>query len=107
VPQRLRSRYFQRVSKGEETVYEVSSEVSKLVSFARLNLMGEWPMRGQFDLILCRNVMIYFNDDTRTILGRRFAEVLTPDGVLLIGHAESLANLAQPLRVIQPAIYAH
>ena len=107
VPQRLRGRHLQRVSRSDQAVYEVSSEVRQLVSFARLNLMGEWPMRGQFDLVLCRNVMIYFNDDTRTMLGRRFAEVLASDGVLMIGHAESLANLAQPLRLIQPAIYAH
>ncbi len=107
IPQRLRGRYLQRSAQAEQVVYEVSPEVTALVSFARLNLMGDWPMRGQFDLILCRNVMIYFNDQTRTMLGRRFAEFLAPDGVVMIGHAESLASLDQPLRLIRPAIYTH
>jgi chemotaxis protein methyltransferase CheR len=107
VPQRFRTKYLQRVTTGGQTSFDVSPDVTKLVSFARLNLMGDWPMRGQFDLILCRNVMIYFNDDTRTTLGRRFAEHLAPDGVLMIGHAESLASLDQPLQLIRPAIYAH
>ena len=107
IPQRLRTRYLHRVADGGQVSYDISPEVTALVSFARLNLMGDWPMRGQFDLILCRNVMIYFNDDTRTTLGRRFAEHLAPDGALMIGHAESLASLDQPLQLIRPAIYAH
>lgn len=107
IPQRLRGRYLQRSVQAGQVVYEVSPEVTALVSFARLNLMGDWPMRGQFDLILCRNVMIYFNDETRTMLGRRFAEFLAPDGVVMIGHAESLASLEQPLQLIRPAIYTH
>jgi chemotaxis protein methyltransferase CheR len=107
VPSRLRGRYLQRVLDDGKICFQVSPEVTSLVSFARLNLMGDWPMRGQFDLILCRNVMIYFNDETRTMLGRRFADQLAPDGVLMIGHAESLASLDQPLQLICPAIYAH
>ena len=51
--------------------------------------------------------MIYFNDDTRTVLGRRFADQLAEGGLLMIGHAESLASLDQPLQLIRPAIYAH
>lgn len=107
VPPRLRARYLQRVQNAGQVGYQLSPEVTALVAFARLNLMSDWPMRGQFDLILCRNVMIYFNDETRTTLGRRFAEQLAPDGLLLIGHAESLASLEQPLQLIRPAIYAH
>jgi chemotaxis protein methyltransferase CheR len=107
VPSRLRSRYLQRSPSAGQAAFQVSPEVTQLVSFARLNLMGDWPMRGQFDLILCRNVMIYFNDETRTVLGRRFAEKLAEGGLLMIGHAESLASLDQPLQLIRPAIYAH
>jgi chemotaxis protein methyltransferase CheR len=107
VPTRLRGRYLQRVQDAGQVGYRINPDVTALVSFARLNLMGDWPMRGQFDLILCRNVMIYFNDETRTVLGRRFAERLAPDGLLLIGHAESLASLEQPLQLIRPAIYSH
>mgnify|MGYP001557505280 CR=1 FL=1 len=69
IPSALRGRYLERVSEDGQVNFQVSPEVTQLVSFARLNLMGDWPMRGQFDLILCRNVMIYFNDDTRPTLG--------------------------------------
>jgi chemotaxis protein methyltransferase CheR len=105
VPAELRGKYLRRVP-GEQS-FEVTSDVTSRVSFARLNLMGDWPMKGPFDLILCRNVMIYFDDDTRATLVRRYAELLSERGVLMIGHAESLASLDQPLRLIRPAIYAH
>ncbi|HYQ15844.1 MAG TPA: protein-glutamate O-methyltransferase CheR, partial [Polyangiaceae bacterium] len=105
IPSRLRPRFLQRVVGAAPPTYEVSFEAAGLVSFARLNLMGDWPMRGRFDLILCRNVMIYFNDETRAQLGHRFADRLAPGGVLMIGHAESLANLDQPLQLLRPAIY--
>ncbi len=107
VPKDLRGKYLRRVTDGDKQEFEVTPEVTARVSFARLNLMGEWPMKGPFDLILCRNVMIYFNDETRTTLAHRYAELLSPSGVLMIGHAESLAALKQPLRLIKPAIYAH
>ncbi len=107
VPQRLRSKYLRRTLEEGQAAYEVTSDVTALVAFARLNLMGDWPMRGRFDLILCRNVMIYFSDDTRTTLACRFAELLAPGAPLMIGHAESLASLDQPLQLIEPAIYAH
>ena len=107
IPQRLRSKYLRRSVQDGQASYEVTSDVTALVSFARLNLMGDWPMRRAFDLILCRNVMIYFTDETRTTLACRFAELLAPGATLMIGHAESLASLEQPLQLIEPAIYAH
>jgi chemotaxis protein methyltransferase CheR len=93
--------------RGDDRHFEIKPDVRKLVSFARLNLMDEWPMQGTFDLILCRNVMIYFEPETRALLARRFAECLSDDGCLFIGHTESLQNLDHPLRRVQPAIYSH
>jgi chemotaxis protein methyltransferase CheR len=107
VPAALRGRHMRKVLGESPQMYEMSEEVKAKVSFARLNLMGKWPMRGPFDLILCRNVMIYFSDQTRTTLAVRFAELLGPGAVLMIGHAESLASLEQPLQLLEPAIYAH
>lgn len=107
IPATLRSKYLRRVPGAGAPSYDVSPDVAARVSFARLNLMGAWPMKGPFDLILCRNVMIYFNDQTRTTLARRFASLLVPGAPLMIGHAESLASLDQPLQLIEPAIYAH
>lgn len=77
----------------------------RLVQFARLNLMAEWPVARAFDVILCRNVMIYFARSTREQLLQRFREWLNPGGYLLVGHAESLSGLSHALRYVQPATY--
>ena len=62
-------------------------------------------MKGPFDLIFCRNVMIYFDDPTRELLVNRFAELLAPGGFLFIGHSESLSSLKTALRYVKPAVY--
>ena len=83
----------------------VQDSTRRLVQFARLNLMAEWPIARTFDVILCRNVMIYFARDTRERLLQRFKEWLTPGGYLLVGHAESLSGMSHTLRYVQPATY--
>ena len=87
--------------------FEVKPDVRKIVTFGRLNLNapGPWPMKGPFDLIFCRNVMIYFDDPTREKLVARFAELLEPGGFLFIGHSESLSSLKTSLRYVKPAVY--
>ena len=76
-----------------------------MVTFGPLNLMGRWPMNGPFEVILCRNVMIYFDRPTRETLVRRFRELLRPGGHLLVGHSESLNGMSHELEYVQPAVY--
>lgn len=76
-----------------------------LVKFAPLNLMEQWPMRGPFDAIFCRNVMIYFDKHTQQRLVERFWSLLRPGGHLFVGHSESLTGTAHRFRYIQPAVY--
>lgn len=80
--------------------------VRELVQFAGLNLLGEWPMRGPFDAIFCRNVMIYFDAPTRNELVQRFRTHLAPEGWLFVGHCESLGPAPAGLRAVAPATYA-
>lgn len=68
----------------------IRPEVAKLVTFKQLNLLLGWPMKGPFDLIFCRNVVIYFDAPTQARLFQRFAQILKPDGYLFIGHSENL-----------------
>lgn len=104
VPADLR-RYFTFVPGPAPRSYAINPEVKRLVHFARLNLMDPWPMRGTFDLICCRNVMIYFDNATQQRLVQRFRDRLVPGGYLFTGHSESLAGLQHDFRYVQPAVY--
>jgi len=106
VPPELRHKYFVRtVGPTGGECYRVHDKLKSLVKFARLNLMSDWPMKGPFDVIFCRNVMIYFDKQTQRMLIKRFANLLESGGYLFTGHSESLMGMVDSLRYIQPAIY--
>lgn len=84
---------------------EVVPDTKALVSFARLNLLGPWPMRGGFAAIFCRNVMIYFDRPTREALARRFYELLAYGGLLFVGLSESLNGLDHGFDQVEPGTY--
>ena len=86
-------------------LWVVTPALRRLLTFARLNLMQDWPMRGPFDVIFCRNVMIYFDRPTQERLVNRLAGLLAPGGTLYVGHSESLSSLDHPLRSIGTATY--
>jgi chemotaxis protein methyltransferase CheR len=94
VPAGLKSRWF-TPSEGEEM--EVGQELRALVSFRRLNLIGDWPMSGRFHVVFCRNVVIYFNPETQIRMWERFAPILDPQGALYIGHSERVTGPAERL----------
>ena len=83
VPPTLLRKYFTRIDTAPSRVYRINDNVRSIVKFARLNLIGSWPMKGPFDLILCRNVMIYFDGPTADRLVHRLWAMLTPGGHLL------------------------
>jgi len=105
VPAPLVQRYFTRVEGKAERLYRVAESVSGMVQLARLNLLDPWPMKGPFDVILCRNVMIYFDRPTREALVSRFWELLQPGGHLFLGLSESLMGGTHGLRYVEPAVY--
>ena len=77
-----------------------------LVQYRELNLMGDWPIRGMFEVIFCRNVMIYFDEPTKARLQQRLVERLVPGGHLYIGHSERLSGVAaEHCRPIGQTIY--
>ncbi len=92
VPDPLRSRWFSAPREGRQ---QIADEARALVKFRRLNLIGNWPMRGTFDVIFCRNVVIYFENDTQEKIWSRIAPLLAPGGALYIGHSERVTGAAE------------
>ncbi|MGL4438916.1 MAG: CheR family methyltransferase, partial [Bosea sp. (in: a-proteobacteria)] len=84
----------------------ISPAVRKLVTCRQLNLLDPWPFQGPFDVIFCRNVMIYFDQPTKRDLVGRFADMLAPHGTLFIGHSESLGPNHERLRITGRTAYA-
>jgi chemotaxis protein methyltransferase CheR len=83
----------------------MNDELRDLIWFAPLNLLQKWPMRGPFDVIFCRNVVIYFDKPTQRRLFDRYADILRPDGSLFIGHSESLLNVTDRFDLVGRTIY--
>lgn len=105
VPFAHRQKYFRKVQTVKGTRYQVKPEVSRLISFRRHNLAGPWPMKGPFGVIFCRNVMIYFDRLAQQELISRFYNILSPGGVLIVGHSEGLTGLDHGFKYVQPSVY--
>ncbi len=89
---------------GPEQV-QIASSIRENVIFRRFNLMSPFPFRKRFHVIFCRNVMIYFDQQTKRDLIKRFYDVLEPGGYLFIGHSETLDRKTSPFTYVMPSIY--
>ncbi len=90
VPTELRTRWFER----RDAEWQAGETLRRMISFRPLNLIGTWPMRGTFDVIMCRNVVIYFAEDTQAEVWKRFTPLLSQGGYLYIGHSERVSGPA-------------
>ncbi|MFH1746787.1 MAG: CheR family methyltransferase [Planctomycetota bacterium] len=106
VPVKFRQDYFTPVHSATRPTMRVKPCLRRLITFEHFNLMSErFPFRHGFNIIFCRNVMIYFDRATQAVLVEKLVKQLRPEGFLLIGHSESLNSVQHPLKYIQPAIY--
>jgi chemotaxis protein methyltransferase CheR len=98
--------HFQRGMNQWAGHVRVKDELRQRVNFQHLNLLdGNYPFAKPFDLVFCRNVMIYFDRPTQETLVEQLGDKLTPGGHLLVGHSESLGAVKHSLKMVRPAIY--
>ena len=93
-PPMLRNRFFDKAPAQGPDMLSANAALRELVSFRELNLIGDWPMRHKFDVIFCRNVVIYFDDATQERVWKRFTPLMTPGATLYIGHSERVSGSA-------------
>jgi chemotaxis protein methyltransferase CheR len=85
--------------------FAVKENIRELVTFRQFNLADPFPFKNTFDIVFCRNVMIYFDTAFQQSLLDKFYEIIAPRGMLFIGHSESLANKKNQFQYVQPTIY--
>ncbi len=103
-PERVK-KWFTSGTAAQAGNVKVSQKLQDYITFKQLNLMDQWPMKGEFDLIFCRNVVIYFDKPTQKILFDRYADLLTPDGYLIVGHSETLFKVTDRFKLLGKTIY--
>jgi chemotaxis protein methyltransferase CheR len=103
LPANLKNKYIKKI---DNDIYEVDKKLKELILFKRLNLMNEtFPFKGKFHLVFCRNVMIYFDKETREKLVNKFYNYIHQGGYFFVGHSESLDRRVTPFIYLQPAVY--
>jgi chemotaxis protein methyltransferase CheR len=106
LPKDVLKRHFLKTSRDPEAPVQVRPELQELITFRRINFIeSNWPIHTTFNVIFCRNVMIYFDEPTQDRLLTRFSERLDPDGHLFIGHSESILRLDNIYRSLGNTIY--
>ena len=104
-PERAK-RFFMRGKGAQEGLARVRPELRQLITFKQLNLLGdEWPVRGPFDVIFCRNVMIYFDKPTQGKILSRFAPLMKQDGLLFAGHSENFLYVSDAFKLRGKTVY--
>jgi len=99
-------RYFDKGVGESDGFFRVKDEIRKKLTFKSLNLLApSYPFRETFQVVFCRNVMIYFDRETQQELVNKISPLVEPGGYLIIGHAESLTNVKHPFKLVKPSIY--
>lgn len=106
LPKQTVKRWFRSVrDSGPDASVQVDEKLRSLLVFKRLNLMDAWPMNGPFQVIFCRNTIIYFDKDTQRTLFEKMAALQQPGDYLFIGHSETLAQVTDRYRLIGQTVY--
>lgn len=105
VPPQSRSKWFRKGTGENSGTVRVVDELRNLISFKRLNLIQEWPLRKKVDVIFCRNVFIYFDGPTKEMILERFYDLLEDGGYLILGHSESIHSMNNAYKTMGHTVY--
>ncbi len=103
--QALLKRHFEPVADDNRGRVRVDDNLRRMIRFQQLNLLHRWPIQEKFDLIFCRNVVIYFSGETKVELVDRFADQLVSNGLLMMGHSESLYRTSSRFELLGKTVY--
>jgi len=104
-PERAK-RFFLRGKGDQEGMVRIRPELRQLITFKQLNLLADgWPLKGPFDVIFCRNVMIYFDKATQRKILERFVPLMKPDALLFAGHSENFLYVSESLKLRGKTVY--
>jgi chemotaxis protein methyltransferase CheR len=98
-------KYFQKGTGKSAGLVRVKNELKQMITFRRFNLMDQFLFHNEFDIIFCRNVMIYFDKKTQGVLVDKFYDSLKNGGYFFVGHSESLTGLKHQFRYVEPSVY--
>lgn len=105
LPYDIKHQWFYKGKGDNEDQVKVSEKLQQLITFKQLNLLQPWPLQGPFDVIFCRNVIIYFDKPTQEKLIRRLLDLLRPGGVLFLGHSENINICRQSFKTLGRTSY--
>lgn len=96
---------FKKYYKASGEHYIIDPKLTSAVHFKRLNLLDSWPMQKKYDVVFCRNTVIYFDKDTQAVLFDRIADQMVQNGILYIGHSENLQKVSDRYQAIGKTTY--
>jgi chemotaxis protein methyltransferase CheR len=105
VSESRKKNWFMRGKGSNDGYVKVKPDLQAIIEFGQINLMNEWPIKDQIDVIFCRNVVIYFDKETQSKLFNRYADLLREKGYLFVGHSESLYKVCDRFELLGKTIY--
>ncbi|XPV74889.1 MAG: CheR family methyltransferase [Desulfovibrio sp.] len=105
VPPQMKKKYLLRSKDRSKKLIRIVPELRRTINFGRLNFMDDFKLPHKFNIIFCRNVVIYFDRETQGKLFHKFCSHLEPGGFLFIGHSESVTGLGLPVEQIAPTVF--
>ena len=105
ISKQLLHKYCLKGSGSQEGTFLIQKTLRDKIQFKQINLINALPDIGKFDVIFLRNVMIYFDNDTRTQVVNKIVDLLKPGGYLFVSHSESLVGINTQLKIVQPSVF--